>query len=139
MEFKKIFLFFCFMKNIPWHFLILLIISIKFSPVFSQDIKVNIKQNNKVDSLLQRKIELDRERFDKTYFTLQLYYGNLTSAEEALSRSQEAFPHIPVELSFETPNYKVQAGRFKDKLKGLKTLDTIKKNFPSAFLLSRKD
>jgi hypothetical protein len=48
------------------------------------------------------------------------------------------YPNIPVELSFETPNYKVQAGRFKDKIVGLKTLDTVKKKFPSAFLLTRK-
>jgi hypothetical protein len=44
-----------------------------------------------------------------------------------------------VELSFETPNYKVQAGRFKEKLIGLKTLDTVKRTFPSAFLLNRKE
>ena len=38
-------------------------------------------------------------------------------------RSKEKFPHIPVKpsLSFETPNYKVQAGRlerYKFKIRG---------------------
>jgi hypothetical protein len=89
--------------------------------------------------LLKKKIELDREEFRTTYFTLQLYYGDLNLAEEILEQCKEKFPHIPVELSFETPNYKVQAGRFNEKLKGLKTLDTLKYFFPSAFLLSRKD
>ena len=46
---------------------------------------------------------------------------------------------IPVEINFETPNYKVQAGYYKDKLIGIKTLDTVKKVFPSAFLLLKKD
>ena len=59
--------------------------------------------------------------------------------KEILEQCKEKFPHIPVELSFETPNYKIQAGRFKEKLNGLKTLDTLKYFFPSAFLLSRKD
>ena len=107
--------------------------------VFSQQSKVDIKQDPKIDSLLKKKIEFDREQFENNYFTLQLYYGNLKVATEFQERSKEIFPHIPVELSFETPNYKVQAGRFKDKIEGLKTLDTVKKAFPAAFLLTRRD
>ena len=127
------------MKNTLCEYLILLAFAVNHTNVVSQDVKLNIKQDAKIDSLLQKKIELDREQFNNTYFTLQLYYGNLTLAEEVLEYSKETFPHIHVELSFETPNYKVQAGRFKDKLLGLKTLDTFKNIFPSAFLLSRRD
>ena len=118
---------------------ILLTFLISFNFIYSQDEKLNVKQDSRIDSLLKKKIELDRERFRTTYFTLQLYYGDLNSAEETLEKCKEKFPHIPVELSFETPNYKIQAGRFKEKLNGLKTLDTLKYFFPSAFLLSRKD
>lgn len=126
------------MRNICWNFLILLLLFIDFTCVFSQEVNLNIKQDAKIDSLMQEKIKFDRERYKKTYYTLQLYYGNLTLAEEVLEKSKKKFPHIQVELSFETPNYKVQAGRFKEKLRGLKTLDTLKKTFPSAFLLTRK-
>ena len=106
-------------------------------PVFSQNLKINIKQNDKIDSLLNKKIELDREIFEKTYFTLQLYYGNLTTADEISNKCKSEFPNLPVNLSFETPNYKVQAGFYKDKLIGLKTLDTVRKVFPDAFLLKK--
>ena len=126
------------MRNICWNFLILLLLFIDFTCVFSQEVNLNIKQDAKIDSLMQEKIKFDRERYKKTYYTLQLYYGNLTLAEEVLEKSKKKFPHIQVELSFETPNYKVQAGRFKEKLRGLKTMDTLKKTFPSAFLLTRK-
>ena len=119
--------------------LILLTFLISFNFIYSQDEKLNVKQDSRIDSLLKKKIELDRERFRTTYFTLQLYYGDLNLAKEILKQCKEKFPHIPVELSFETPNYKIQAGRFKEKLNGLKTLDTLKYFFPSAFLLSRKD
>ena len=105
--------------------------------VFSQDPKINIKQNDKIDSLVKIKIELDKERYEKTYFTLQLYYGNLKSGNEILEKCKSEFPHLPVDLSFENPNYKVQAGYFKDKLVSLKTLDTLKKVFPAAFLLKK--
>ena len=127
------------MKNLICEPLILLTFLISFNFIYSQEEKLNIKQDSRIDSLLKKKIELDREEFRTTYFTLQLYYGDLNLAEEILEQCKEKFPHIPVELSFETPNYKVQAGRFKEKLNGLKTLDTLKYFFPSAFLLSRKD
>lgn len=119
--------------------LILLTFIFKISSGFSQNSKFNLKQNPKIDSLLKKKIYYDKERFENNYFTLQLYYGNLDFAKEILNKSKEIFPHIPVEINFETPNYKVQAGYFKDKLIGIKTLDTIKKVFPSAFLLLKKN
>ena len=119
--------------------LILLMFIFNFSLGLSQESKLNLKQNPKIDSLLKKKIYYDKERFENSYFTLQLYYGNLDFATEILNKSKEIFPHIPVEINFETPNYKVQAGYYKDKLIGIKTLDTVKKVFPSAFLLLKKD
>ena len=119
--------------------LILLTFIFKISTGLSQESKFNLKQNPKIDSLLKKKICYDKERFENSYFTLQLYYGNLDFAKEILDKTKEIFPHIPVEINFETPNYKVQAGYFKDKLIGIKTLDTVKKVFPSAFLLLKKN
>ena len=126
------------MKNSSWEPLLLVLIFSISSLSFSQTAELNVKQDPRLDSLLNKKIALDRERFANEYYTLQLYYGNLETATETLENAKEAYPNIPVELSFETPNYKVQAGRFKDKILGLKTLDTIKRDFPSAFLLTRK-
>jgi len=125
------------MKNNLSNTLFLLVFSIFSYSVFSQNPKINIKQNDKIDSLVKLKIALDRERYEKTYFTLQLYYGNLKSANEILEKCKAEFPHLPVDLSFETPNYKVQAGFFKDKLVSMKTLDTLKRVFPTAFLLKK--
>ena len=126
------------MKNSSWEPLLLVLIFSISSLSFSQTVELNVKQDPRLDSLLNKKIALDRERYANEYYTLQLYYGNLETATETLENAKEAYQNIPVELSFETPNYKVQAGRFKDKILGLKTLDTIKRDFPSAFLLTRK-
>ena len=126
------------MKNSSWEPLLLVLIFSISSLSFSQTAELNVKQDPRLDSLLNKKVALDRERYANEYYTLQLYYGNLETATETLENAKEAYPNIPVELSFETPNYKVQAGRFKDKILGLKTLDTVKRDFPSAFLLTRK-
>ena len=106
--------------------------------VIAQEGTITIKQNLKIDSLLNKKIELDRKRFANEYFTLQLYYGNLSQAKEILEVVRDKFSDIPAEINYDNPNYKVQAGRFKNKINGLKTLDTLKRIFPSAFLLKKK-
>ncbi len=126
------------MKIFTCKSLILVIIYGICSLSHSQVSNLDIKQDPKLDSLLNKKIAFDRERYSNEYFTLQLYYGNLEIATETLKNAKEMYPNIPVQLSFETPNYKEKAGRFKDKIVGLKTLDTVKKKFPSAFLLTRK-
>ena len=104
----------------------------------SQTQTLNIEQNAKLDSLLELKIKWDRENFENSYYTIQIHYGSLQNAEDIQTRFEKIFPDIPTDLSFETPNYKVQSGRYKNKLYAQKTLDSIKPYFPSAFLLKRK-
>jgi hypothetical protein len=126
------------MKNIVYKHLYLLCVFGISNIMIAQEGAITIKQDLKIDSLLNKKIELDRKRFANEYFTLQLYYGNLSKAKEILEVVHEKFSDIPAEINFDNPNYKVQAGRFKNKINGLKTLDTLKQIFPSAFLLKKK-
>ena len=135
---ENIFLFFCVMKNIVYKYLYLLCFFGISNIMIAQEGAITIKQDLKIDSLLNKKIELDRKRFANEYFTLQLYYGNLSKAKEILEVVREKFSDIPAEINYDNPNYKVQAGRFKNKINGLKTLDTLKRIFPSAFLLKKK-
>ncbi len=126
------------MKNIVNKHLYLLCVFGISNIMIAQEGAITIKQDLKIDSLLNKKIELDRKRFANEYFTLQLYYGNLSKAKEILEVVREKFSDIPAEINYDNPNYKVQAGRFKNKINGLKTLDTLKQIFPSAFLLKKK-
>ena len=135
---ENIFLFFCVMKNIVYKYLYLLCFFGISNIMIAQEGAITIKQDLKIDSLLNKKIELDRKRFANEYFTLQLYYGNLSKAKKILEVVREKFSDIPAEINYDNPNYKVQAGRFKNKINGLKTLDILKQIFPSAFLLKKK-
>ena len=135
---ENIFLFFCVMKKIVYKSLYLLCFFGISNIMTAQEGAITIIQDLKIDSLLNKKIELDRKRFANEYFTLQLYYGNLSKAKKTLEVVREKFSDIPAEINYDNPNYKVQAGRFKNKINGLKTLDTLKQIFPSAFLLKKK-
>ena len=135
---ESIFLFFCVMEKIVCKYLCLVCFFGISNIMIAQEGNITIKQDLKIDSLLNKKIELDRKRFANEYFTLQLYYGNLSKAKEILEVVREKFSDIPAEINYDNPNYKVQAGKFKNKINGLKTLDTLKRIFPSAFLLKKK-
>ena len=56
---------------------------------------------------------------------------------DIMENFKEKFPKENPSLSFETPNYKVQFGKYKFRIRGIKKLDTVKKYFPSAFLLKK--
>lgn len=132
-------MFFCKMKLNKLKTTCLLLFLVVNAGVFAQSPNLTIKQDAKLDSLIKLKIDVEKNRYESEYFTLQLYYGSLTVANETLEKFKTTFSHIPVDLSFETPNYKVQVGRYKDKIVALKMLDSVKKAFPAAFLLTRKE
>ena len=84
------------------------------------------------------KKEIDRDSYKSQFFTIQLYYGNFIEAEKIFEKFKENFPEWKAELSFETPNYKVQVGNYKDYYFGMSKLKEIKSTYPSAFLLEIK-
>jgi len=85
--------------------------------------------------LIEQKKTLNKQIFNAQYYAIQLYYGNNTAAERILTAFKEAHPDWEAELSFETPNYKVRVGRFKDLNVANQKLEEIRKEYPSAFLL----
>ena len=105
------------------------------SQVFGQDTLVQINQDSKIEQLVAIKKALDSERYNAQYFAIQLYYGNYTAAKNIAQEFSEKFEEIETSLVFETPNYKVRVGRFKDINKANMLLEEIKKIYPGAFLL----
>lgn len=124
-------------KTRPYYLFLLLFI---LFPIFSfgQEGNIIVRQNPVIDSLMAIKLANDRMTYKNQYYTIQLFYGKYSKAKEKISSFKETFPEVLVKLSFETPNYKVQAGRYKEKLEASRQLEKIKIKFPSAFLLTKK-
>lgn len=100
---------------------------------------VEIQQDSTITKLMTTKIEIDTENYASKFYTIQLFYGDNKRAKELYDNLKEIFPDWEVNLSFETPNYKVQVGRYKDYYSGLNKLNEVKRNYPAAFLLEIKD
>jgi hypothetical protein len=133
-------LFFCEMTKpvYKWLFTIILIL-LSVSELMAQAVSVKIQQDSSITRLMAAKKNIDTENYSSKFYTIQLFYGNNKRAEELYENFKRDFPNWEVDLSFETPNYKVQVGRFKDYYFGLNKLKEIKKVYPAAFLLEIKD
>ena len=100
---------------------------------------VKVEQDSTITKLMATKIEIDFEDYSSTFYTIQLFYGDNKLAQELFENFKQSFPDWEITLSFETPNYKVQVGRYKDYYFGQKKLKEIKKVYPAAFLLKIKN
>ena len=105
----------------------------------AQSATVKIEQDSTITKLMATKLEIDTDRYSSKFYTIQLFYGDNKKALELFNNFKENFPNWEVDLSFETPNYKVQVGRFKDYYFGLNKLKEIKRTYPAAFLLKIRD
>ena len=105
----------------------------------AQKASVEIQQDSTITKLMTTKIEIDTENYASKFYTIQLFYGDNKRAKELYDNLKEIFPDWEVNLSFETPNYKVQVGRYKDYYSGLNKLNEVKRNYPAAFLLEIKN
>ena len=115
--------------------LFLLLICGSISSTFGQENKVQINQDSKIEELVKIKKSIDSEQFSDQYYAIQLYYGNYTAAKKIVEDFNLNFEGIDTSLIFETPNYKVRVGRFKNLNKANLLLEEIKKTYPGAFLL----
>ena len=105
----------------------------------AQTATLKIEQDSTIIKLMETKIKIDTENYTSKFYTIQLYYGGNKRAQELYENFKKKFPDWEVELSFETPNYKVQVGRYKDYYVGLKKLKEMKQYYPASFLLEIKN
>ena len=109
-----------------------------FSKVSSQEIYFPLEEDSIVKKLILQKKEIDSKEYESNYYTIQLYYGNYLVAKEILDEFKINYPEWKASIIFETPNYKVQVGDFKNYYVSISKLNEIKKKYPSAFLLKLK-
>ena len=105
------------------------------STLYGQQNESEVVLSPEVKKMIILKKEINQKVFNSQYYAIQLYYGNNTAAERILNEFKAAYPEWETDLSFETPNYKVRVGRFKDLNIANKKLEEIRKNYPTAFLL----
>ena len=85
--------------------------------------------------LFQIKKDYSKRIFESTYYTIQIYFGDLKNADSIIIDFQENYEGIKSELIFETPNYKVRIGEYKDINIASQKLEEIKSRYPGSFII----
>ena len=109
--------------------------------MFAQQGTVIVKEDPKIREMLNLKTSLDRDNKLKDGYTIQLYYGELKEANNAINEYKRNFTDWTAAIEYETPNYKVWVGNFLTRLEADRALLKIQKKFPNAFVFKpeRKD
>lgn len=124
------------MKKIHLKCLMLFAFMTLNSFVFGQEAEVIVDQPDAIDKLLDYKKDI------KTLdvYKIQIYWSNDSfKADKAQSEFINKYAIRPIIMKYQTPNYKVWVGNFRDRLEADRALIRIRKNFPRAFIFQPKE
>ena len=128
--------FICFMtlKSLK-KILFFLLLNILYSNIYSQNSILVNTEDSLLNKLIKIKLEVNKEMYEKNYYSIQLFSGDFDNAEKIYLEFSSYFPNLKKTLTFETPNYKVRVGNFEKKINADIKLEEIKKKYKSAFVL----
>lgn len=102
---------------------------------FSQNFTTKINDKIEFKKLLDLSEKANSEYFSSNYFSIQVFSGVFKDADSVLKIIRNKYENDSVFFFFETPNYKVQVGKFKSKVEAQKKLRSVIKEFKAAFIL----
>ena len=99
---------------------------------------LNLKQDSRIESLIskQRRLyDLD-SAFNGYRIHIFMEIGNeaLKHAEQVKKQFENAFPDIPIYLTYSEPYFRLRAGDFRNRVEAEKSLRRIKPKFKEAFV-----
>ena len=112
----------------------LILFFLSYSIANAQDENV-IYNDTLTRKLFQIKKDYSKRIFESTYYTIQIYFGDLKNADSILIDFQENYEGVKSELIFETPNYKVRIGEYKDINIASQKLEGIRRTYPGSFII----
>jgi hypothetical protein len=101
--------------------------------------KLPIRQDPRITDLLVRHSQINQRKRGTEGFRLEIFFSSGTKAREQAENVKNdfnlTFPEIPAYLLFQTPNFKVRIGDFRNKSEALKSKSTISSKYPNAFIV----
>jgi len=101
--------------------------------------KLQVKQDPRITDLLIRHNQINQKRKVTDGYRLEIVFSSASKAREQAVRVKNefnlVFPNIASYLSFQTPNFKVRIGDFRNRSEALKTKAHIASKYPNAFIV----
>ncbi len=100
---------------------------------------LQIRQDPRITDILVRHSQINQRKRGTDGFRLEIYFNSDNKArEQAVKVRNEfnlVFPDIRSYLLFQTPNFKVRIGDFRNRSEALKTKAYIASKYPNAFIV----
>ena len=125
------------MKNVKF-FIVICLFLFSFWDICAQDEDV-FYNDTLTKKFFQIKKDFSKTTFESTYYTIQIFYGNLNEAKVIYNDFRKNYKEIRSELIFETPNYKVRVGEYKDLNIAAQSLEKIRRIYPGSFVIKLSD
>ena len=124
------------MKINTAHITVLLLVGFLFFSTFTkaQTATAKVIQDERITALLSLKANLSVEGELNDRYKIQLYSGSREGAERIQRSYRLKIGEDKSKIVYETPNYKVWVGNYRNRLEADRALPGIKKEFPSAFI-----
>ncbi len=119
--------------------IIILIFNYLFLVISHPLVGQEINQDSSINKLLKLKTDYNKKIYESSFYTIQIYYGDLKEADSISKVFSQEFEEIKTSLIFETPNYKVRVGTFKNLIDASRNLEKIKRKFSGAFILKDEE
>ncbi|HET8753918.1 MAG TPA: SPOR domain-containing protein [Salinimicrobium sp.] len=100
---------------------------------FAQQGQVRIEQDPIIPTLMELKTEMAKNNQLGDRYKIQIFSGNNGEASNMIRKFRSMYSSYPSTIEYETPNYKVWVGNFRNNLEADRALAEIKLNFPAAF------
>ena len=94
--------------------------------------------NEKISRVLKEKKRLLKNGNIKNYFTIQVFSGNIEGAQKVLAKCKVEFKDKS-QIIYETPNYKVHVGAYRNQLDADNALIEISEVYEYAFTFKPKE
>ncbi|APY08709.1 hypothetical protein BWZ20_10515 [Winogradskyella sp. J14-2] len=121
-------------KNIKYNSTLILTLLLSFT-LSAQQGDVNVEQDSDIDKLIEYKKDIKTSKI----YRIQVYQSvDPDKAEREKSNFLNSYNEWPVEIVWNTPNYKVWVGNFATRLEADRALATIKKKYMYALIFQPK-
>jgi hypothetical protein len=103
--------------------------------ILSKAQNVSIKQDNKIEKLLNEKRKINSSITINDGYKIQIFNGSSEESKKKLVAFKKENKTVDATIVFSTPNYKVLVGNYKTRIEAEHDLLLFRKKYPTSFMV----
>lgn len=104
-----------------------------FTGLLSISAQEKLTNNKEINSLIEKKRAYNKS--SKKGFRIQLYNGLEKRAKSIQARFRIEYPNVRTKLAYDSPEWKIQVGYYRNRLEADRALNKFREKFASAIVV----